>query len=234
MSEIAVRMLREVGTRALLRVYWGARQSCPNTYGTGRPGIHNAEEFLVDSSHLEDWSLGGEARDYPPDAWPQKCDHCPALVGAELPRIPCDCGTPLCTKQADGAPEFQVHHRRLYQVRGGDRRTTKDTFEPGDMYWAQWYPCADHAECIYGWTNCDGRHLMVVLPNGREWDTGSRASNCDLPKDNTHRCWVRHGDPDRGELVHIDKAGITCTAGAGSIQAGDYHGFLHRGILRKC
>jgi hypothetical protein len=30
-------------------------------------------------------------------------------------------------------------------------------------------------------------------------------------------------------MVHVDKAGATCTAGAGSIIAGDWHGFLHNG-----
>lgn len=45
-----------------------------------------------------------------------------------------------------------------------------------------------------------------------------------------HKCWVRHGDP-RASNVTVDKNGDTCSAGAGSILAGDYHGFLQAGVL---
>ena len=69
---------------------------------------------------------------------------------------------------------------------------------------------------------------MCKLPNGREWDIDSRCSNCTLPDDRIHRCWVRHGEPPN---IHVDKNGHTCSAGAGSILAGDYHGFLHNGEL---
>jgi hypothetical protein len=74
----------------------------------------------------------------------------------------------------------------------------------------------------------DGDHLVVVCPNGYTWDIDSRASNCTMPYDYNHRCWVRHGDPPK---ITVDKNGVTCAAGAGSILAGDYHGFLQNGIL---
>lgn len=45
-----------------------------------------------------------------------------------------------------------------------------------------------------------------------------------------HKCWVRHGTPP-GEVVHVDKNGITCGAGAGSIAIPNWHGFLHNGEL---
>jgi len=61
----------------------------------------------------------------------------------------------------------------------------------------------------------------------------SRASNCTMPDDNAHRCWVRHGRPEDGTL-HVDKNGLTCAAGGGSILAGNYHGFLHHGHLVEC
>lgn len=74
----------------------------------------------------------------------------------------------------------------------------------------------------------NGPHLIVMTP-GSEWNIDSRASNCGLPYDYAHRCWIRHGEPP---LVTVDKAGgATCTAGAGSIQAGSYHGFLTGGEL---
>lgn len=106
--------------------------------------------------------------------------------------------------------------------------------EPGDLYFADWYPCADGGRCIHGWTNCDGHHLIGILPNGHAWDIDGRASNCTMPSDTAHRCWVRHGDPEKGEPVHVDKSGHTCAAGAGSIISGDYHGFLHGGVFTSC
>lgn len=81
-------------------------------------------------------------------------------------------------------------------------------------------------------TGPDGRRLVVVLPNGHHWHLDSRCSNCTLPEDKEHRCWVRHGRPEDGTL-HVDKDGLTCSAGAGSIQSGDYHGFLHNGHLES-
>lgn len=102
--------------------------------------------------------------------------------------------------------------------------------EPGCMYFV---PHDPDERCWFGWENCDGEHLVVVLPNGRHWHVDQRASNCTRPDEKTHRCWVRHGDPGKGEPVHVDKAGNTCAAGAGSILAGDYHGFLHHGVLAE-
>jgi hypothetical protein len=102
----------------------------------------------------------------------------------------------------------------------GERRKHPDEFGPGAMWFAIWYPIN------FEWQNEAGPHLIVVLPNGRLWDIDDRANNCTLPNDATHRCWVRHGETP---LVTVDKAGPTCAAGAGSIIAGDYHGFLRNG-----
>lgn len=94
---------------------------------------------------------------------------------------------------------------------------------PGAMYWSLAHP----TPCFH-WDNCPGKHLHVVLPNGHPWDIDSRANNCTRPDDRTHRCWVRDGEPP---MVTAGKDGDTCSAGAGSILSGDYHGFLQNGIL---
>ncbi len=75
----------------------------------------------------------------------------------------------------------------------------------------------------------DGIYLMVRLPNGRDWAVDGEASNC-TRKGEPHACWVRHGDPRQCQVT-VDKDGDTCAAGAGSIAAGDYHGFLRAGVL---
>ena len=78
----------------------------------------------------------------------------------------------------------------------------------------------------------DGICLCVCLPNSSTWMVDSRASNCTMPDDNAHKCWCRHGDPrTEPHLLTVDKNGVTCAAGAGSIQADDYHGFLTNGQL---
>lgn len=100
--------------------------------------------------------------------------------------------------------------------------------EPGSLYFVLHDP---EDWCWFGWENCDGHHLVCVLPNGHHWHLDQRASNCGRPDNKTHRCWVRHGDPEKGEPVHVGKNGDTCSAGAGSILAGEYHGFLHNGVL---
>jgi len=73
----------------------------------------------------------------------------------------------------------------------------------------------------------DGPCLCVLTPGGI-WRIDSRASNCTMPYDYTHRCWVRHGEPPN---ITVDKVGVTCQAGAGSILIGGWHGFLRNGEL---
>lgn len=97
------------------------------------------------------------------------------------------------------------------------------TAPPGATWDAWWLP-----DC---WRGPDGIALMVRLPNGRDWAVDSEASNC-TRKGEPHACWVRHGDP-RECRVTVDKAGDTCTAGAGSILVDDYHGFLQGGVLTE-
>jgi hypothetical protein len=95
--------------------------------------------------------------------------------------------------------------------------------QPGDMFYIGFAGghCSTHEPpCV--------EHLYVVLPNGHWWDIDGRASNCTLPTDKAHRCWVRHGVPPH---ITVDKNGLTCSAGAGSILSDGYHGFLREGRL---
>jgi hypothetical protein len=92
--------------------------------------------------------------------------------------------------------------------------------EPGACWDATWMPFS---------RGPDGICLVVRCPNGHDWMVDSEASNC-TRKGEPHQCWVRHGDPRECKIT-VDKNGDTCSAGAGSIQAGDYHGFLQAGIL---
>lgn len=92
------------------------------------------------------------------------------------------------------------------------------------------YASQDYVDKGYYTPGPDGKSLMVLTPGGT-WNIDSRASNCGLPVDNVHRCWVRHGIPPN---ITVDKAGNTCSAGAGSILIGDYHGFLRNGELTDC
>ena len=98
--------------------------------------------------------------------------------------------------------------------------TPSGKLEPGCLYWNTDYP-----ENYY-WDNHKGPHLMAVLPNGHHWCIDSRANNCTLPDDRLHRCWVRTGEIPN---ITVGKGGNTCSAGAGSILSGDYHGFLTKG-----
>lgn len=236
MSEIAVRFVVPAGRRAWLRVYWSmmvwpeqgeaAGYVVSDGKGCNGRGYHNAMVHLVDGA-LGDEDLGGRAADYPDERWPAACDHCGALVPSRLE---------AAVDERRVTPGLQVNRqvfrRTLYAPPSGG---APDDIKPGDMYYADWYPCAEGSpHCIHGWENCDGKHLFVRLPDGQDWDTNARANNCSMPNDRKHRCWVRHGRPELGEVVHVDKNGVTCAAGAGSIATSKYHGFLHNGRLRPC
>lgn len=113
----------------------------------------------------------------------------------------------------------QVSNERKYDTDSGK-------LEPGCLYYAPWY------DDVY-WDNQNTPSLCAILPNGATWCIDGRASNCTMKDDRTHRCWVRHGSPEEGN-VHVDKNGHTCAAGGGSIDVPGWHGFLHNGQFNKC
>lgn len=149
------------------------------------------------------------------ERWPTKCESCD-YVFVEL-------------------DHWQAWQERLYRrTDTGEERTLRGGSsgrplhagevpgaEPGAMWDASWIPFRRGADDIY---------LMVRCPDGHDWSVDDRASNCTMPNDDVHRCWIRHGDP-RECHVTVDKIGITCAAGAGSIQTPNWHGFLRDGQL---
>jgi len=137
---------------------------------------------------------------------------------ADDPRWAMQCGR--CGADAPADVKRSFGWRRFYD-------TTSGKPEPGDMFWVPCTSITTEWGCFH-WDNCEGQHLHVVLPNGDEWDVDGRASNCTMPDDKTHRCWVREGDPPN---VTAGKSGHTCSAGAGSIASGGWHGFLRDGKL---
>jgi len=181
----------------------GTRASLRVYWGEGckKYGCHNAMVPLLDLEIFADQDLGVKPEDYPNERWPTHCSECGEPVPAEANR--------------------QVFRSRLYNTSSGQP-------EPGDIFYDPRMHAEDVKPYLCKWDNCnDPRgHLKAILPNGQEWDIDGRASNCTMPEDREHRCWVRHGEPSN---VHVDKNGHTCQAGAGSILSGDYHGFLHNG-----
>ncbi len=103
-------------------------------------------------------------------------------------------------------------------------RFKKYHWPAGAIWRATWY------EEFPEWTGSDGKSYCCMTPGG-EWFIDGRASNCTLNDDAIHKCWCRHGEaPD----FTVDKNGNTCSAGAGSILVGSYHGFLRNGYLTGC
>jgi hypothetical protein len=141
------------------------------------------------------------------------------LFPANDPRWPSLCS---CGYQFDDKDERQVFPEQVYVRDGSVKEYFLRDNIPGMMYDAVWLH--DHKE----WCGPDGKSLHVVCPDGHTWCIDSRANNCTMPKDNEHKCWVRHGDPP---LLTVDKRGVTCRAGAGSIQTPKYHGFLRGGMF---
>lgn len=126
------------------------------------------------------------------------------------PRWPTRCA---CGYEFSAEDEWQHFHDRIMRrTDTGETLTIRDAPD-GAMWDAYWYPCKGP----------DGRCVVARCPGGADWIIDGRATNCALPDDTEHRYWVRHGEPPR---LTVDKNGLTCAAGAGSIQAGDYHGFL--------
>lgn len=189
-----------------LRRYAGHRKPDRTCSATGL-GYHNAETFLGVVLAPRDAVERGQdvpdtSRDDP--RWPTHCA----------------CGYAF---QADD--EWQDFTRRLYVRKDtGEEMTLRDS-PAGAMWFADWL--SDHKS----YRGPDGRTLVVKLPHGHEWIVDGQASNCTMPNDHEHKCWVRHGE---APSITVDKNGHTCAAGAGSIATPNYHGFLRGGKLLEC
>lgn len=140
----------------------------------------------------------------------------PEKTDQRWPRL-CECGYQFTEKD-----EYQLFAERLYYRQDNKELFTLRDSPPGAMWYGDWML----TEGSNRFRGPDGHCLMVRLPNGNEWHIDSQASNCTMPGDDEHKCWVRHGDPPN---ITVDKNGHTCAAGGGSIQSGDYHGFLRNG-----
>ena len=163
----------------------------------GPCGIHDFH-VQTDSITSEQWDYG--ALKYASENIPMVgCDRCKAVYAGEI-------------LESDGTG-YSIFDR----PDGSQGR-----LEPGDLYFN--FDKKEHS--CHTWNNCEGKHLIAILPNGDHWDIDGRARNCTRKDDKTHRCWIRTGTPPD---ITVGKDGDTCQAGAGSIQSGDYHGFLRNG-----
>jgi len=142
----------------------------------------------------------------------------------------CKCGAPITDDLRGCEKGGQMFIHRLHSRSDGGALTTLQEAPAGAMWYAWWYDHRTDDSGLYGWDwdNQTEPPLMCMTPANREWNIDGRASNCTLPNERTHRCWVRHGTPPQ---ITVDKQGHTCSAGAGSIISGNWHGFLQNGQL---
>lgn len=164
--------------------------------------------------------------------WPSECERCGRAIEGGQWQI-----FTLTIYRADDGRVFSIH---------GTPPAPAAKAPSGAMWFADWLN-----DFMAG---PDGRSLVVICPDGHEWTIDGRASNCTEPcsrcgqtyaihykarggqacagyrarDGGAHRCWVRHGTPPD---VTVDKNGLTCQAGAGSIQTPGWHGFLRNGEL---
>jgi hypothetical protein len=153
------------------------------------------------------WHKGPRDRDDVPadrqKEWPVKCESCD-YVFAE-------------------ADPWQVFSESLYRREDTAELVSLRSAPAGAMWFLTW---------MRGFFNPQlGDSPLCVMTPGGEWIIDAQASNCTMPDDHNqqrHHCWIARGTPPN---VTVDKSGATCAAGAGSIQAGNYHGFLQNGCL---
>lgn len=147
-------------------------------------------------------------------------------VAFDDPRWPTHC---LCGFKFDDSVAKQVFEEDLLRRQDTDELVTIRNVPHGGM----WY--AEHYGKYPNMCGPDEKALMVKVM-GHDWHVDGRASNCTMPTDNTHRCWIRHGTVPN---ITVDKQGHTCQAGAGSIwvrmgKPDGWHGFLRNGRLEEC
>ena len=139
------------------------------------------------------------------------------------PRWPTHCGCGHAFSTVHVHRLRSIGSNRIYRRMDTGMQYRFDEVEAGAMWYCDWY--------MDFYTPGPDGHILCVRTPGGEWVIDSRANNCTRPEDAVHKCWVRSGVPP---LVTVGKDGDTCSAGAGSILCGSYHGFLRNGFLEEC
>jgi hypothetical protein len=204
----------DVALRALRRFTWSDRGTCPIHGDYGHDASIELERVPADT--VLEYGAAGFGTCEPPEDVP--------FGDARWP-IACACSYAFTPED-----QWQYKVTRLYRRSDtGELLTLRDA-PVGAMWNADWMLEGVPPESNR-WRGPDG-HCLVVRTPGGDWTVDGRASNCTMPGDDTHKCWVRHGVPP---LVTVSKqGGPTCAAGAGSILSGSYHGFLRDGQLVSC
>lgn len=175
---------------------------CPSKWGYHN-GHSRALEIVTCEPEADGIFRGLPKDDHWPQTdsrWPAKCEHCDYRFTEKDPR--------------------QTFAQQIFVDDAGKEYLRRE-LPPGAM----WY---EDFESEYR-RGPDGRSLHVLTPDGFPWAIDGPCSNCTLPQDRgpygvAHRCWTRTGVPP---LVSVGKQfGKTCSAGGGSIQSTNYHGFL--------
>lgn len=137
----------------------------------------------------------------------------------EDPRWPTQCEA--CPRPFAENDYRQVNQERLHSGHPSGELYTFHSAPIGAMWDAYW---------MSGWKGPDGICLVVKTPGG-DWMVDGPCSNCTRVGE-PHLCWPRKGDPRQNQVDVRKIHGDTCSAGAGSIIIGGWHGFLEDNFLR--
>jgi hypothetical protein len=185
--------------RFLRRYVFSNKLKCPL-----HDGYHNAM-VSIENEELVPYGTGTSRTTVPKSGLDAPMDDT---------RWPLYCGCGYAFTKHD---EFQLFYQALWK-----------RVDTGELHALEEAPVGAMINADWSWhKGLDGKSIDVKTPGGW-WSIDARCSNCTLPNDNVHKCWVRHGEPPD---LTVDKNGVTCAAGAGSIQQKTYHGFLRGGYL---
>lgn len=142
------------------------------------------------------------------------------------PRWPTHCSCGYKFMESD---EHQVFHDRIWKRTDNGADVSLRDNSPGSMWFAPWL----NSQTRYA--NLPDGPLCVICPDGHCWEIDGRASNCTLPHDNLHRCWIRSGTPPA--ITVSKEGGPTCGCGCSIGTPGkvpgtyNWHGFLRDGVF---
>lgn len=166
----------------------GTPNCCPKN--PGEYSYHDAMNLIGD------FEFALPANDSQCEEWTDFVETLRPAIGDPIWPAKCDCGASFENSDTIERGGQMFVHRLHKRSDNGELTTLRDA--PAGAMWRGWW--MKHEGRYWDWDNQTEAPLICKTPSAREWNIDGRASNCTLPNEMLHRCWIpsRNSADDHG------------------------------------